>query len=455
MTETRCSILTARRNDMCFCAGCSHGLVLERLAAAIDRLGIPHERVCIVSDIGCIGMADRYFACHTFHGLHGRSVTYAEGIRRACPGLLVIVLIGDGGCGIGTTHLVHAARRDADIKVIVCNNFNFGMTGGQHSPTTPWCACTDTTPGGASEQPFDVCRTVIVNGASHVARLSAHDPAAAEHLAAALRAPGFALVDLWELCTAYYVAQNKLTPAALTDLSVRLAMPFGLLFSRTPAESDRATHTATDVQQVVQPAGPHITERLNWPRRVEICVAGSAGQRIRSAVGTIGEIAVAAGLFAAQQDDFPVTVRKGHSLSNLIIAPAPIRTPGVDRPDLLIVLSADGLQRIGDLSHLPPTCTLVADASLEIPPTPARVSRFDRTAWERRAGRNSAALTALVFGLLEAGLIERTAFRTVAEQAAFGRFRDENLGAIRAVLDDFEEKRDVRNTSPVFAEDPS
>jgi 2-oxoglutarate ferredoxin oxidoreductase subunit beta len=74
-------------------------MVLEQLGRALDKLGTPSQGVVIVSDIGCIGTADRYFNCHTFHGLHGRSITYAEGIKRVRPDLLVIVLIGDGGCG--------------------------------------------------------------------------------------------------------------------------------------------------------------------------------------------------------------------------------------------------------------------------------------------------------------------------------------------------------------------
>jgi pyruvate/2-oxoacid:ferredoxin oxidoreductase beta subunit len=138
-------MVTASRNDMGFCPGCSHGIVLEQLGAALERMGLEPHQVCVVSDIGCIGIADRYFSCHTFHGLHGRSLTYAEGIKRVRPDLMVIVLIGDGGCGIGTAHLVHSARRGVGIKVLVCNNFNFGMTGGQHSPTTPPRGYTTTT----------------------------------------------------------------------------------------------------------------------------------------------------------------------------------------------------------------------------------------------------------------------------------------------------------------------
>lgn len=426
------SILNAARNEMCFCAGCSHGIVLERLGTAIERLGRRPQDVCIVSDIGCIGMADRYFGCHTFHGLHGRSITYAEGIWRTRPGMLVVVLIGDGGCGIGTAHLVHAARRDAGIKVIVCNNFNFGMTGGQHSPTTPDEADTTTNPFDL-ERPFDVAQTVGVNGASLAARYSAHDAALTDHFEAALRRPGFVLLDVWELCVAYYVASNKLTPPGLVELSQQLKLPFGIAAQRDLAPTAEPPPVAA-AEPDARPVAP-VVPRLPWSGRTEICVAGSAGQRIRSALGVFGEIAVAGGLHAAQQDDFPVTVRKGHSLSNLIVASRPIRYTGVDAPDLLVVLSEDGLRRVGDLGRLKSDAMVVAAADLTLSNTPARVRRIDLRSIERRAGKASAALAAVVVGLVAGGSISPDALTTAAEVAIAGRYRDESLGAIRVGLE--------------------
>ena len=160
---------------MPFCPGCGHTIILERLAAAVDGLGISPTDLCLVTDIGCVGPADKYFACHTFHGLHGRSTTYATGLKLADEKLKVIVLIGDGGCGIGASHLLHAARRQIDMTVVVFNNFNFGMTGGEHSPPTPAGCLTATTPGRSVEVPMDVCETVRVNGANFVARKTAYD----------------------------------------------------------------------------------------------------------------------------------------------------------------------------------------------------------------------------------------------------------------------------------------
>jgi len=426
---------------MCYCPGCSHGGVLEHLGTALDRLRVAREQVCIVSDIGCIGTADRYFDCHTFHGLHGRSLTYAEGIRRVRPDALVIVLIGDGGCGIGTAHLVHAARRGIGIKVIVCNNFNFGMTGGQHSPTTPTDFITSTTPGGFGERPFDICGTVIANGADHVARCSALDAACVDYIEAALRSPGFALLDIWELCTAYFVPANRLKPQTLSELSASLNLPFGLLREVKPVTARRPAAGTDAAARMGKRTAPEAEQeerfshqqdaRLALGGRREICIAGSAGQHIRSAAGVIGELAVAGGLFAAQLDDFPITVRKGHSVSNLILADRPIRYSGMDEPDIVLVLSPDGLARLGPLDHLKPACRIYADERLFFPQARAGITCVSVEQVGRQTGRSTAALALLVRALVESGALDGTALIAIAEQALKDKYRTDNLRAIR------------------------
>ncbi len=427
------SILTAQRADMCYCPGCSHGTVLEHLGQALDAMNVSLERICIVSDIGCIGTADRYFSCHTFHGLHGRSITYAEGLKRGNSNLLVIVLIGDGGCGIGTGHLVHAARRGADIKIIVCNNFNFGMTGGQHSPTTPLDCHTTTTPSGADDRPLDVCRTVAVNGASFTARYDAFDPQLASHIQSALSRPGFVLLDIWELCTAYFVPANKLNRGSLTQLSARQKMPFGVVqetvepLTRTRSYSS-VPRTAKRTRTPLPPPIPPFA----WSGRREVCVAGSAGQRVRSAVGTIGEIAVAWGLFAAQQDDFPITVRRGFSISNLIVSREPILYTGLDSPDLVVILSADGLHRFGPLSSLRTSSLILAPADMPLAGAVARICTIDVSTLERRAGKESLALAVLTYALVEADFFEAAALQGAASAVLAGPYRQSNLDAIAA-----------------------
>jgi Pyruvate/2-oxoacid:ferredoxin oxidoreductase gamma subunit len=455
------SMVTATRNEMAYCAGCSHAAVLEQLGAGLERAGLKPDQVCMVSDIGCIGIADKYFACHTFHGLHGRSLTYAEGIKRKRPELTVIVLIGDGGCGIGTAHLVHSARRGIGIKVFVCNNFNFGMTGGQHSPTTPEMGRTPTTPGGSTDQPLDIGQLVVASGAGFVARCGALDRNFGEYIDKMLAAPGFALLDIWELCVAYYMPQNKLTPPALVEMSKNLGMPFGVLADNRHEGNDRRHAGAPDQNpDRKEGAGDRIargtgnkeqgTEQsrsapreapqmdpawfADWPERAELCVAGSAGERIRSAVGVIGEVCVAGGLFAAQLDDYPITVRKGHSISNLIVSRRPIRYTGLRAPDLLVVQSDDGLRRLGSLDALAAESVVIASADLAMPAAKAPVWKLALKPIAAQVQRENVALSLLSAAIVKRGWMTADAIRAAASAAISGKFRDVSLKAIEVGL---------------------
>jgi 2-oxoglutarate/2-oxoacid ferredoxin oxidoreductase subunit beta len=430
-TENPTPVLTTNRSNMAFCPGCTHTRILECLTEAVGKIGIDANKVCIVSDIGCIGISDRYLGSHTFHGLHGRSITYAEGIKRARPDLTVAVLIGDGGCGIGTAHLVHAARRNVDISVLVCNNFNFGMTGGQHSATTPECAVTPTTPHGAADHPFDICQTVVAGGASYVARCSALGPDCVTHIETALRTPGFAVLDLWELCVAYYVPLNKFKPPEMVEMSERLNMPFGVL--RQVESSAKPSSPSGQTKPVAPADTPEETEStsIKWTGRTEITVAGSAGQRIRSACGVIGEILVGSGVNAAQYDDFPITVRKGFSISHLVISDEPIRYTCVDEPELLVVLSDDGMKRLGGLDHVRSSGMVYANASVPLSDTSATVVQFDLREAEKLVGKPSAALCLLTRAVIAHGLIDAETLCNAAETHLRGRHRDDNLRAIK------------------------
>ncbi len=333
-----------------FCPGCGHGPILDRLNEALGRLQIDPRRVVLVSDIGCSGLSDQYFVTSAFHGLHGRSITYASGIQLARPDLAVIVVMGDGGTGIGGTHLINAARRNIGITVLVFNNFNFGMTGGQHSTTTPAGAVTSTTPGGNLERPLDICGTVATNGAGYVYRGTSFDQDLADRMAEAIQHPGFALLDIWELCTAYYVPKNKLSKKSLTEMLEKLQFSTGLLQKNDLPEYARAYREATAAQRGApllprQTLAPTFSSDLAAPFR--LVVAGSAGGRVGSAVRLAARGAVLSGLWAAQRGDYPVTVKSGHSIAELILSPREIRYPGVTRPDALALLTEDGLRKAG------------------------------------------------------------------------------------------------------------
>ncbi len=154
-----------------FCPGCAHDRILHALDKTFQNMELAGNQTVIVSDIGCSGLFDTFFHTHALHGLHGRALTYATGLKMARPELHVIVTMGDGGLGIGGAHLLAACRRNLDITLLILNNFNFGMTGGQFSATTPAEAQVGSDFLNRLEKPLDICRVTAAAGAAYVARL--------------------------------------------------------------------------------------------------------------------------------------------------------------------------------------------------------------------------------------------------------------------------------------------
>ncbi len=131
-----------------FCPGCGHGLILKALGQAIDELGI-QDRVVFGCDIGCSLLSWDFFNVDSVQTHHGRTTPVMVGLKRANPELIVVAYMGDGGgYAIGSQHLVNAATRDDKITVILVNNTNYAMTGGQMAPTTMPGQKTETTPFG-------------------------------------------------------------------------------------------------------------------------------------------------------------------------------------------------------------------------------------------------------------------------------------------------------------------
>jgi len=378
-----------------FCPGCGHGPILDHLNAALTRLELDPANVVLVSDIGCSGLSDQYFATSAFHGLHGRSITYASGIKLARPELTVIVLMGDGGTGIGGTHLLSAARRNLGIAVLVFNNFNFGMTGGQHSATTPSGAATATTPAGNLERPLDVCATVAANGAGYVYRGTSFDRDLAEHMAEAIRHPGFGLVDVWELCTAYFAPRNRWSRSSLQTTLDELGFETGLIRRQATREFAAAYREACEPLRG-EPALPHepLAPRFgsDLERPFRLVLAGSAGGRVASAARLAARGALLSGLWAAGRTDYPVTVQSGHSVAELILSPVEIRDAGVRQPDALAILSADGLAKSGRyLSRMGEASTVFAIPELAQLETRAAIRIIDPSRLPRRVARDGLA----------------------------------------------------------------
>ena len=149
-----------------WCAGCGHGILMRDVALAIDNLKLDKKDVVIVSGIGCSSRAAGYLNFDTLHTTHGRAIAFATGIKMAKPHLKVVVITGDGDAtAIGGNHLIHAARRNIDMTVVVFNNNIYGMTGGQFSPTTPTGDFATTAPYGSIDPDFDIPRLAEAAGA--------------------------------------------------------------------------------------------------------------------------------------------------------------------------------------------------------------------------------------------------------------------------------------------------
>jgi 2-oxoglutarate ferredoxin oxidoreductase subunit beta len=155
-----------------FCPGCGGGTVLNCYTRAVEELGLDPARLCSVTGIGCSSwVLSPYFKADTLHTTHGRAIAFATGVKVARPDLKVVVIAGDGDLsGIGGNHLIHAARRNLDLAVVMINNSIYGMTGGQVAPSTPTGVRSTTTPYGNPEPPIRAAELVATAGASYVAR---------------------------------------------------------------------------------------------------------------------------------------------------------------------------------------------------------------------------------------------------------------------------------------------
>ena len=156
-----------------WCPGCSLGIVQKHLAMSLDELEIPQKDLVVVSGIGCSGRAAGYYDVDSIHGIHGRALSLAEGVKRGNSKLKVVVFSGDGDLfGIGGNHLIHTGRRNVDITVVCFNNEIYGLTGGQMSPTTPVGNKTITSPKGNEYNPVNVQGLVTSNKDHFYARTS-------------------------------------------------------------------------------------------------------------------------------------------------------------------------------------------------------------------------------------------------------------------------------------------
>ncbi|MDD4409381.1 MAG: thiamine pyrophosphate-dependent enzyme [Candidatus Pacebacteria bacterium] len=192
-----------------WCPGCGDFGILMAFKQAIQEMianGTPKEDIVIVGDIGCSSKIADYLDLNSFIGLHGRSVSLAEGIKLANPNLKLFAFIGDGGCfDEGISHIIHAAKRNSNIKVILHNNRLFALTTGQFTAVTPKGLKTRSTPEGTIEEPLNILELLLAANASFIARGYSSKVEDLKNLILdADRHKGFSLIEVLQPCVSFY-----------------------------------------------------------------------------------------------------------------------------------------------------------------------------------------------------------------------------------------------------------
>ncbi|HEX6853028.1 MAG TPA: thiamine pyrophosphate-dependent enzyme [Candidatus Polarisedimenticolaceae bacterium] len=398
-----------------YCKGCGHAHVLRAIDAALDALELPARDLCVVTDIGCVGLADAQIdRPHTVHTTHGRSTAFATGIALAdavlgAGRLKTLVMIGDGGSMIGLNHLVFAASINADVTVVVHNNFLFGMTGGQHSAFSPMGFVTATTREGNRVPPLDLGALLAAARAPFVARAFATDGELPSILRRAIAHPGFAVVEVLELCTAHGSRRNPLGASRMKEIVAEAGYALGVLRDEErPHPLERAAEESAE-EGGAPAAVATFTAKLD--RRYGVVLAGTAGERVQSAATSLAKAALACGLHVSQKNDNPITQGSGFSLSELILSPHPIDYTGIETPDAVLVASDDGareLARSGTFSRCGEGTLVLADEGVALPNVAGDVRRAPLRAG---AGAKGAAAAAVLWWVELTGAIDRAAVR--------------------------------------------
>ena len=362
-----------------FCPGCSNDKILHALDNSFQNLGLRGDQIVIVSDIGCCGLFDTFFHTHALHGLHGRALTYAAGLKLASPDTKVVVIMGDGGLGIGGAHLLSACRRNLDLTLLIFNNFNYGMTGGQCSATTPSEAQVGSGFLNQLERPLDVCQNISAAGAPYICRCSSYAKDLAKEIEKAIRFEGFSVMDIWGLCTGRYLKLNTLTPKMIADKIAELPSFNGPVRGNFRKEYGHHYRELAASQKIIyNPAEIHATCETREKSRQEVIILGAAGQRVITAGEILCYAGLSAGLRVTQKNEYRGTVRRGPSISEVILSPEKIDFTGIENPSVIIALSQEGVAHRAQLFDRIDNDTLVIQINgVEVPVNNARIHKVN------------------------------------------------------------------------------
>jgi 2-oxoglutarate ferredoxin oxidoreductase subunit beta len=227
--------------DVRWCPGCGDYAVLAAVQGFLPELGLRRENIVFISGIGCSSRFPYYMNTYGFHSIHGRAPAIATGLASSRPDLSVWVITGDGdSLSIGGNHLIHALRRNINLKILMFNNRIYGLTKGQYSPTSEVGKITKSTPMGSLDAPFNPMSLAIGAEGTFVARTLDSDR---KHLQSVLREAaqhkGTALVEIYQNCNIFNdgAFEPMKDPEVRDDITIRLEHGEPIVFG---ADRDKA-----------------------------------------------------------------------------------------------------------------------------------------------------------------------------------------------------------------------
>ncbi|MEM9328566.1 MAG: 2-oxoacid:ferredoxin oxidoreductase subunit beta [Bacteroidota bacterium] len=209
----------ASNQDIRWCPGCGDYSILKQIQTVMPTLGVPKEKMVFISGIGCSSRFPYYMNTYGLHGIHGRAIAIASGVKSTSPDLDVWVVTGDGdSLSIGGNHLIHALRKNFNINIVLFNNEIYGLTKGQYSPTSPSGQVTKSTPFGSLDRPFNPASLALGAEGTFVARGIDRNPVQLRELiAASHRHEGTSFLEVYQNCNVF----NDGAFHAFTDKNLR------------------------------------------------------------------------------------------------------------------------------------------------------------------------------------------------------------------------------------------
>lgn len=392
---------TSIRSDIKFpyCPGCGHQLATNSLTSALEKMGMDPLDVIIVSDIGCCGLIDPLVNSHTIHGLHGRSTALAMGVSLGLNSndKKVIAIQGDGGATIGFQHLLEASRQNVNLTLIIHNNMVYGMTGGQISGLSASELKAVKMPIESNVPPYNICELAHKSGASYSTCLIANGDFS-DRLVEAISTKGFSLVEIHGLCPSYGFKKIK-------DLDNLPIVQETLINSREPYNIHvNDSHSLfDDLTQISKDYNSELQDRI------EIVIAGSAGSGVQLSANILALAGMTAGLNTTKKGEYPITVGTGFSVAEVILSNQEINYSGIESPDVIIINSEDGLNKIKD--KINDETFLVVEDKLGIPAG----KNVIKGNFKKTSGKKGASLTAIAYWLLHSGLFSIETFISAAK----------------------------------------